>query len=390
MKPFHLTAQASEGLCRPVPIFIRIAALIVALALSPRATAQTERPRPEDGYFQAPRRVAPGVWVLTEPKFQVQPIGNVTVIDQSDGLVLVDAGGSPGSGRRIVAMIKALSRKPVKAVIITHWHGDHPQGLSEVLKAWPGARTIATRATQAHLADPATMNTPAKPDPAANAAFQKQVHGFIDYTRTMAGRAADPREQAGWRAAERLFHQYAEDMDGAVTLPVTEGFERRLVIPDARAPVEALFLGRANTDGDAVVWLPRQKALVTGDTVVAPFPFGFGSYPSDWLGVLSKLGAYDFKVLVPGHGAPQHDRRYLDRVRAALEDVGAQVRTLADAGLSLEETTRRFDGERQLADFAGDDPWLRRWLRAYWLTPVIASAYKEAKGQPIVQSLRGG
>jgi glyoxylase-like metal-dependent hydrolase (beta-lactamase superfamily II) len=372
-----------------VPTLIRLALLIVALAVSPPAAAQSERPQPGDGYFQIPRRVGPGVWVLMEPSFQIQPIGNVTVIEQSDGLVLVDAGGSPGSGRRIVAMVRALSCKPVKAVIITHWHGDHPQGLSEILKAWPNAHTIATSATKAHLSDPATMNTPTAPDPAANAAFQKQVQGFVSYTQTMAGRATDAREKTGWQAAERLFRQYAEDMDGAVTLPVAEGFESRLVINDSRAPVEAHFLGRANTDGDAVVWLPRQRILVTGDTVVAPFPFGFGSYPADWLGVLAKLSAYDFRVLVPGHGAPQRDRRYLDRVRAALDDVRTQVRALADAGLTLQETTQRFNAEPQLADFAGDDPWLRRWVRDYWLTPIIASAYKEAKGQPIVQSLRG-
>jgi hypothetical protein len=54
-------------------------------------------PRPEDGYFQVPVKVADGVWVLAQPTFQVQPIGNVGVIEQSDGLVLVDAGGSPGA-----------------------------------------------------------------------------------------------------------------------------------------------------------------------------------------------------------------------------------------------------------------------------------------------------
>ena len=79
--------------------------------------------------------MADHVWVLAEPRFQVQPIGNVTVIEQSDGLVLVDAGGSPGAGRRIVEMVRSISRKPVKAIIISQWHGDKPQGLSELLKA---------------------------------------------------------------------------------------------------------------------------------------------------------------------------------------------------------------------------------------------------------------
>ncbi|HEX7946723.1 MAG TPA: MBL fold metallo-hydrolase, partial [Phenylobacterium sp.] len=293
------------------------------------------------------------------------------------------------AGRRIVATVRSLSRKPVKAVIVTHWHGDHPQGLSEILKAWPRARTIATQATQAHLRDPRTMNTPGAPDAAANAAFQKQVQGFVAYARDMGARASDPREKAGWAAAERLFRQYALDMDGALTLPVAEGFQDRLLIADPRAPVEALFLGRANTDGDAVVWLPHQQVLVTGDIVVAPFPFGFGSYPAEWIETLARVRAYDFKVLIPGHGQPQHDRAYLDRLSAALAEIRAQVAPLAAAGLSLEEVTRKVNAAAQTQGFVGDDPWLRRWFGPYWLSPIIASAYKEATGRPIVQSLKG-
>jgi glyoxylase-like metal-dependent hydrolase (beta-lactamase superfamily II) len=366
------------------------ASIALALALVPLSISAQERPRQEDGYLQVTQPVAPRVWTLFQPRFQVQPAGNVTIIEQADGLVLVDTGGSPGAGRRVVAAIRTLSDKPVKAVIITHWHGDHPQGLSEILKAWPKARTIATRATAAHLADPQTMNTPATPDAAANAAFQKQVAGFVAYAQSMGGRATDDREKAGWARAERLFRQYGPDMDGALTLPVAEGVADRLVLDDARAPAEVLFLGRANTDGDAVVWLPRQKVLICGDIVVAPFPFGFGSYPADWLQTLTTLRRYDFQVLVPGHGPPQRDRAYLDRLAAALTDVRTQVTALAAAGLSLEEVDRRFDATTQLETFAGDDPWLARWVRQYWLSPIIASAYKEAKGQPIVQSLKGG
>jgi hypothetical protein len=54
-------------------------------------------PAADSGYFQIVRPVAPHVWVLLQPKFQVQPDGNVTVVEQTDGLVLLDAGGSAGT-----------------------------------------------------------------------------------------------------------------------------------------------------------------------------------------------------------------------------------------------------------------------------------------------------
>ena len=128
----------------------RLASLALALALTAGpAAAQPAAggPLPQDGYYEIAEPLTTHVWLIRQAKpFHLQPIGNVTVIEQSDGLVLVDSGGSPGSGRRIVGLVRGLSRKPVKAVVITHWHGDHPLGLPAILDAWPKARVIATAA----------------------------------------------------------------------------------------------------------------------------------------------------------------------------------------------------------------------------------------------------
>lgn len=375
-------------MARSISQFAMLAASC-ALGLASRSSA-AELPTASDGYFQISQPVAARVWALAEPRFQVQPIGNVTVVEQSDGLVLVDAGGSPGSGRRVVTLIRRLSPKPVKAVVLTHWHGDHVQGLSEILKAWPGAATIATVATQTHLREPKTMNSPGAPDAAANAASLARIRGYASYAERMAREAQTPEERAGWEAAMRLFTQYELDMDGAVTLAPVTAVKSRLTLSDAKAPVKIRFLGRANTDGDAIVWLPRQQILVTGDVVVSPFPFGYGSYPGDWLHVLQELKRYPFKVLVPGHGAPQHDATYIDRLISALEEVRSRVSPLVPENLSLDDAKRRLDFTDQAIRFVGDDIWLRRWFQAYWIDPIVGSAYREARGEPIVQSLGGG
>lgn len=366
------------------------AAIFIAL-LAGRAHA-LEQPANDAGpagYRQELTAVADGVWVLAQPRFLVQPAGNVTIVEQADGVVLVDAGGSPGAARRLVAEIRRLTPKPVKAVIITHWHGDHPQGLEVILSAWPQARTISTAATRAHLSDPKTMNTPGAPDAKADADLRERIDGFAAYCLDMAAKAKTLEEKAGWEESAALFGAYADDMAGAVTIAPAEGFIDRLVIPDSERPVEVRFLGRANTDGDAVAWLPRQGVLVTGDVVVAPIPFGFGSYPGDWTQVLDRVRGLPFQVLVPGHGPPQRDRAYVDRLVAAIEDVRTQIAPLAADGLSLEDARRRLDLSAQTHSFAGDDPWLRRWFEAYWITPIVASAYKEARGEPIAQSLKG-
>jgi len=344
-------------------------------------------PTREDGYFQEVVPVAEGVWMLAQPGFQVQPVGNVTVVEQADGLVLVDAGGSPGSGRRIVELVRGLSPKPVKAVILTHWHGDHPQGLSEILRAWPRARTIATAVTREHLRTPKTMNSPAAPDPVRNAKFLEQVRGFQSYIAGEEAKATNPTEKAGWGATLRMMNQYEIDMDGALTQAPDEGFDERLLLDDPVRPVEAVHLGRANTDGDALVWLPKQRVLATGDVVVAPFPYGFGSFSTEWLDVLDKVKVYDPAVLIPGHGPAQHDLAYVERVRALIVDVRRQVRGAAAEGLSAADARKRVDVADLRRGFTGDDPWLNRWFDQFWTDPIVASAWKEAKGEPITQGL---
>jgi len=343
----------------------------------------------ETGYFQFVQKIAPGIWVLAQPKFQVQPNGNVTIIEQKDGLVLVDAGGSAGAGRRIVAIVRQLSPKPVKAIIISQWHGDKPQGLSEIIKAWPNARTISTSVTQAHLREAITMNTPGSPDAEANARYQQLLKRYIARMQTQAAAAKTLEMKQHYDDLVLMLGQWASDLDGALTITTKESFNDRIKIDDGRAPVEAIFLGRANTDGDAVVWLPKQHILVAGETVILPFPYGFESYPYDWISVLEKLRGYDFKILVPGHGAPQTDHVQIDKIITALKDVRTQVDALVAQGLSLDQVRAKVDLSADTRNLVGDDPWLDYWFNAFWIEPIVTSAYKEAKGEPIVQSLRG-
>lgn len=341
-----------------------------------------------DGYLQEATRIDPRIIVFASPEpFHVQPIGNVTAIEQSDGYVLVDAGGTPAAARRIIATLAAISDKPVKAIVITHWHGDHVLGLRTLLARWPEARTISTAATQASLSNPATALFMPTGDPENDQAILDNLQAGVAF---LLERATDTqfeeRVRAGYAQAAREVAQHARDLtdDQSARLAPRETFTDRLVIEDRTAPVEVLFLGRANTDGDAVVWTPRQRILITGDIVVAPIPFGFGSYPGTWIETLERLKGFDFAALVPGHGPVMRDAFYLDALISLLSDVRAQVGPLAGEnalGRVREEVTL----EAQADAFAGGDPWRRRWFRPYWAAPIVASAYKEARGEPITQ-----
>ena len=99
--------------------------------------------------------VDPKVHLLSTPDDYFGPvIGNVILIEQSDGLVLVDSGLTAGNGRAVVRYARSLTSKPIKAVMITHWHNDHPQGISAIRDAFPKVRIISTRETEAGMLGP--------------------------------------------------------------------------------------------------------------------------------------------------------------------------------------------------------------------------------------------
>jgi glyoxylase-like metal-dependent hydrolase (beta-lactamase superfamily II) len=376
-----------------IRLFFAVLAALAACAAPPvRQTLELQVPYPADaavlradGYLQEAERIAPRVHLISSPDpFHVQPIGNVIAVEQRDGFVLVDSGGSPAAAERIAGFLRQIAAKPVKAIIITHWHGDHALGLRTLLARWPAARTISTAPTQVSLSSPATARFMPTEDQANNAKIRQSLAEGVTYLQ---GRAQDmqfsERERAGYAQAARELAQHSRDLERAARLAPRETFAERLVIEDADAPVEALFLGRANTDGDAVVWLPRQRLLAAGDIVVSPIPYGFGSYPQDWIGVLNRLKGFDYTILVPGHGRPMRDRVYIDQLIALLADIRAQVAPVAQA--PLDEARRGVDLRAHADLFSGGDPWKRRWFGAYWTQPIVASAWREARGEPIVQ-----
>ena len=363
---------------------------LTALALAAFA-GPTAAPaiRPVDPAMLAPyaaRDLGPGVHLLAEPPlFAGSVSGNVTLIEQRDGVVLVDSGGSIGDGRRVVAYVRSLTDKPVKAVMITHWHGDHPLGIEAIRAAWPHVRIIATPQTRAGMLGPGSAVVGLQPDDRFDTlAFNRMSAGVAQSQALLRDPSIDEARRQRVQALIRNLWTYARDFEGTYMVPPTETFTDQLLLDDPERPVRLMYLGRANTEGDGVAWLPRQRILISGDIVVSPIPFGFGSYPEDWIRVLERLKALDFALLVPGHGEPMTDAAYLDHLIGTIRDIRDQVGPLARQGLTLEQVRQRVDFSAQTAIFAAT-PLLARAFRSLWLEPMVENAWKEAKGIPIVQ-----
>jgi len=326
-------------------------------------------------YTARPYAVMQHVWVLQQPSGH-EWHGNATLIEQERGLVLVDTGGSAGDGRHLVALIRSLSSKPLEAVILTHWHDDHSLGLSAIRDAWPAVRIIAAAGALEGMQTRLTARAGFAPDPAREADRERRFAAYLEELDAQAADSSltsDARRAAAESAA--VLRYRLDGYAGSYIVRPTELVTDRLTITDASAPLDIAFLGRANTQGDLVVHLPRQRAVIVGDIVVAPVPFGYGSFPGEWAQVLRKLDAMDFDVMVPGHGEPLQSRMYLRLVLWSIEDIRAQVARLVARGLSLDEVKQQIDFSAHRDRWAPHDP-------SAWLDAITTSAFNEATGIP--------
>jgi glyoxylase-like metal-dependent hydrolase (beta-lactamase superfamily II) len=104
--------------------------------------------------------------------------------------------------------------------------------------------------------------------------------------------------------------------------------------------IHLLYLGRAHTEGDVFVHLPKERVVITGDAVIGWTPFMGDGYPEDWVATLDRLAELDWDTLIMGHGEPA-GRQWLRTFRGYIHDMVEAVREEAATGASLEEVKER-------------------------------------------------
>jgi glyoxylase-like metal-dependent hydrolase (beta-lactamase superfamily II) len=146
-----------------------------------------------------------------------------------------------------------------------------------------------------------------------------------------------------------------------------------------------LHLGRGNTAGDAVVYLPAEKIVVAGDLVDHPVPYLGGGYPVELVGTLERLHALDFATLVPGHGDVLRGKAYLelviDFVRTVVAAVDAEVHARGNGSRNLDAVRTAVLAKVPVAEwrarFAGEDSEAKDFFEHFALEGLITAAYAE-------------
>jgi glyoxylase-like metal-dependent hydrolase (beta-lactamase superfamily II) len=210
---------------------------------------------------------------------------NAGFVVTDDGVVVIDALGTPALGKALRAAIARITAQPVRRVILTHYHADHFYGL-EAFKA-AGAEVWAHKAAREYFAS-----------------------GEAERRRTQRARDLFPWVDESTRLVrpDRWLEERSEFTLGGVRF-------------------EIHHLGPAHSPEDVIVVVPSEGVVFSGDILFAGrIPFVGEADSKQWLARIARLLEMQPRIMVTGHGEvsrnPVRDltltRDYLEHLRAAM------------------------------------------------------------------------
>jgi len=214
---------------------------------------------------------------------------NTGIVVGDDAVMVIDTQATPVMAQDVIRRIREVTDKPIKYVVLSHYHAVRVLGAS----GYAPQQVIASRDTYDLIVE------------RGEADMQSEIERF-----------------------PRLFRA-VESVPGLTWPSIV--FERRLTVWMGNLQVELLQLGRGHTKGDTVVWLPQDRVLFSGDLVeYNATPYTGDAYLSDWPATLDAVEALNPAKLVPGRGAslgsPEEVRAGLNGTRAFIEAMFESVK----------------------------------------------------------------
>jgi glyoxylase-like metal-dependent hydrolase (beta-lactamase superfamily II) len=261
---------------------------------------------------------------------------NSGVVIGDDGVLVVDAQATPAMAEDVIRHIRTVTDKPIKYVVLSHYHAVRVLGAS----AYRAREIIASQATYEMIKERG------KEDMAS------EIGRF-----------------------PRLFRG-AEAIPG-LTWP-TLAFDRELTLWMGSLEVKLIHVGAGHTRGDTIVWLPSQKVLFSGDLV----EFNAGIYTGDahfreWPGSLEKLRALRPEKLVPGRGPALTSAADSIKAIEFTQDFVRALYAAAQAGVAAGKTLKQVyeDARKQLDPVYGKYP-----IYEHCMPFDVSRAFDEASG----------
>jgi glyoxylase-like metal-dependent hydrolase (beta-lactamase superfamily II) len=224
---------------------------------------------------------------------------NTGIIIGDDCVLVADTQATPAMAADVIRRIREVTDKPIKYVVLTHYHAVRVLGAS----AYGADHILASQDTR---------------DLIVERGEQDKASEIGRFPRLFAG---------------------VETVPPGMTWP-TMTFTGKMTLWLGKLEVQLIQLGRGHTKGDTVVWLPEERTLLSGDLVeFDATPYAGDAYFKDWPQTLDNIAALEPKALVPGRGAalttPDEVAKGLAGTRSFIADVYANVQKGVAQGKDL-------------------------------------------------------
>lgn len=226
---------------------------------------------------------------------------NTGVIVGDDCCMVVDAQATPAMAHKVIERVKQVTDKPIKYVVLSHYHAVRVLGASAYVNA-----------------------------------------GIVASDETL--RLVRERGQQDWDSEygrfPRLF-QDAESIPG-LTWP-TLTFENEMSVFLGKREVRLMHVGAGHTSGDIVAWVPDAQVMMSGDLIEYHSACYCGdAYLREWPMTLSNIREFDPVAVVPGRGdalkGKQTVREAIAMTRSFVADLYGAAEMSVAKGRTLKES----------------------------------------------------
>ena len=219
---------------------------------------------------------------------------NTGIIVGDDAVLVADTQATPAMAQDVIRRIREVTDKPIRYVVLTHYHAVRVLGAS----AYAPQQILASQDT---------------------------------YDLIVERGEADKASEIG--RFPRLFSN-VESVPPDMTWP-TMTFVGKMTLWLGKLEVQLLQLGRGHTKGDTVVWLPQERVLLSGDLVeFDATPYAGDAYFKDWPTTLGKVAALGALALVPGRGPALVGEAQVAAGLLATGNFIADLRASVEAGVA--------------------------------------------------------
>lgn len=286
-------------------------------------------------------QLSPHCWAYTA---EGDPNSGVIIGDKY--IMVSDATATPAMARDLIAKIRTVSDKPIKYVLLTHYHAVRVLGASAYL-AEGATEVIASRGTYELIVERGAQD------------MQSEMERF-------------PRLFRGADSVPGLTWPTMVIGDG------TPGRQGSLTIDLGGVKVEIWHPGQGHTRGDTIAWVEAEKVLFSGDLV----EYEAGVYTGDaqleeWPATLEALRALNAEAIVPGRGEAMKGQADVNK---ALDYTKRWVTTLFQAG--KEAVAGKMDLKQAMAHTrkSMDPVFGHVFIYEHCLPFDVSRAYDEASG----------